>query len=127
MIIGVGTDIVEIDRLKKSLQRGSGERFLQHVFSAAEQAAAPSGEGQKYAYYAGRWAAKESLSKALGTGICSRCALREIEVLRGADGKPEVRLNGTAAVTASNLGVKHLHVSISHEQSYACAIVIAEG
>jgi len=127
MIIGVGTDIIEIDRLRKSLQRDSGEHFLQHVFSLAEQAAAPPGERQKYTYYAGRWAAKEALSKALGTGICSHCALREIEVLRGAEGKPEMRLSGAAAATAAGLAIKHLHVSISHEQAYACAIVIAEG
>ncbi len=126
MIIGAGTDIVEIARLQKSLQRASGERFLQHVFTAEEQAAAPENERQRYAYYAGRWAAKESLSKALGTGIGSRCALREIEVLRGECGKPVMTLFGAAAATASQLGIRRLHVSISHEQAYACAVVLAE-
>jgi holo-[acyl-carrier protein] synthase len=126
MIIGVGMDIVEIARLQKSLQRDSGGHFLEHVFTAAEQAAAPENERQKYAYYAGRWAAKESLSKALGTGIGSRCALREIEILHGEDGKPEIALSGAALETAAQLGVRSLHVSISHEQAYACAIVIAE-
>ncbi len=126
MIIGVGTDIVEIARLQKSMQRASGEHFLQHVFTVAEQAAAPENERQRQAYFAGRWAAKESLSKALGTGIGSRCALREIEILRGAGGKPEMTLSGAAAETAVQLGIRHLHVSISHEQAYACAVVIAE-
>lgn len=126
MIIGVGTDIVEIARLQKSLERPSGERFLEHVFTQSEQADAPESERQKYAYFAGRWAAKESLSKALGTGIGSHCALREIEVLRNSNGKPEITLCGAAAETAAGLGIRRLHVSISHEQAYACAIVIAE-
>jgi len=126
MIIGVGTDIVEIARLQKSLQRASGERFLEHVFTVSEQASAPGNERQKYAYYAGRWAAKESLSKALGTGIGSRCLLCEIEILRGEGGKPDMTLSGAAAETAAQLGIRHLHVSISHEQAYACAVVIAE-
>ena len=126
MIIGVGTDIVEIARLQKSLQRASGDLFLQHVFTAAEQAGAPESERQKFAYYAGRWAAKESLSKALGTGLGSRCLLREIEVLRTDNGKPVMTLFGAAAQTAADLGIRRLHVSISHEHAYACAIVIAE-
>jgi len=126
MIIGLGTDIVEIARLEKSLQRSSGERFLAHVFTPAEQAAAPASGRQMYAYYAGRWAAKESLAKALGTGICSRCALRDIEVFRGENGRPGLSLSGTAAETAAALGIRRLLVSISHEQAYACAVVIAE-
>ena len=127
MIIGIGIDIVEIERLEKSLKRSTGKQFLNHVYTEAEQAAAPQNERQKYAYFAGRWAAKEALSKAFGCGISSKCALRDIEILRGSAGEPQMELSGAAAQTAASLGVKKLHLSISHEREYACANVIAEG
>lgn len=126
MIVGVGTDIVEIARLRQSIER-SGSHFLNHVFTQAEQQGAPSGEANLYAYYAGRWAAKEALSKALGTGIGGDCALREIIVSNDAAGKPSLALDGSAAQTAEHLGIRRLHLSISHERSYACAVVVAEG
>lgn len=126
MIIGIGTDIVEIARLRQSIER-SGHHFLDHVFTPSEQAGAPPGETSLYAYYAGRWAAKEAMSKALGTGIGAECPLRDIAVSNDALGKPLLTLTGAASATAGRLGVRRLHLSLSHERSYACAVVIAEG
>lgn len=126
MIIGIGTDIVEIARLRQSIER-SGRHFLDHVFTPSEQAEAPPGETNLYAYYAGRWAAKEALSKALGTGIGADCPLRDITISNDALGKPWLTLAGAAAATADRLGIRRLHLSLSHERSYACAVVVAEG
>ncbi|NLZ59194.1 MAG: holo-ACP synthase [Lentisphaerae bacterium] len=125
MIIGLGIDIVEIARLRATLQR-SGQRFLDYVFTPAEQSAAPESERQRYAYFAARWAAKEALSKALGCGIGAKCAFKEIEVQNNELGKPDLALSGQAAATAAELGIKRLHLSLSHERDYACAVTIAE-
>ncbi|MFA6814745.1 MAG: holo-ACP synthase [Lentisphaeria bacterium] len=126
MIIGIGIDIVEIARLKASIER-SGKTFLDHVYTLREQQNAPQNARVRVAYYAGRWAAKEALAKALKTGITKDCALREINISNHEGGYPVVELTGHAAETAEKLGVKHWHISISHEQNYACAEVLAEG
>jgi len=126
MILGLGTDIIGIERFEKTLER-AGEVFLQHVFTIAEVKAAPTGSKQRCAYFAARWAAKEALSKALGTGIGQKCSWRDIEIRNNADGKPELFLIGTAADTAAAMGIECLHLSLSHEMLYACATVIAEG
>ncbi|NMA43038.1 MAG: holo-ACP synthase [Oligosphaeraceae bacterium] len=125
MIIGVGIDIVEIERLRATLQR-SGERFLDYVFTSQERSDAPESERQRYGYFAARWAAKESLSKALGCGIGAKCGFKDVEVCRDEVGKPSLELSGQAAATAAELGITKLHLSLSHERDYACAIVIAE-
>ncbi len=126
MILGLGTDIIEIERFEKTLER-VGEVFLQHVFTVAEVNGAPTGSKQRCAYFAARWAAKEALSKALGTGIGQKCYWRDIEIRNNADGKPDLFLSGVAAGTAAALGIERLHLSLSHEKYYACATVIAEG
>ena len=75
---------------------------------------------------AGRWAAKEAVAKALGTGIGTSCGWKDIRVVRGADGKPDIRMQGAGAVTAGRLGVGTIHISISHERGLACAAAVAE-
>ena len=124
MVIGVGTDIIDIDRMAQALAR-HGQRFVQHVFCHEEQAAAPEGVGAA-AYYAGRWAAKEAVAKALGTGIGTACAWRDVYIARSQTGAPVVELSGRAAQTATARGIANLHVSISHERRVACAVAIAE-
>ena len=77
-------------------------------------------------FIAGRWAAKEAFSKALGTGMCAECAFVEIEVLSDERGKPFIRLYAATAETAKRLGVSRIHVSISHERELATAFVVLE-
>ena len=125
-VIGLGTDLVELPRLASALER-SGQAFLTHTYSAAELAAMPPEGPARLAYLGGRWAAKEALAKALGTGIGADCALREITVLNDAAGAPVLTLDGKAKCTAEAKGVRRTLVSISHEKSYASATVILTG
>ena len=119
MILGIGTDIVEIQRVAASLQR-FGNTFRKRVFTPAEREEARL-RNEAAAFYAGRWAAK-----ALGCGIGEQCAFTEIEVLSGEHGAPQLTFHGRAAETAARLGAKRFHVSISHERAYAVAFVTLE-
>ena len=122
-IIGLGTDLVELARLAQSVER-SGEAFLRHTYSPAELAVLPPEGPVRIAFLGGRWAAKEALAKALGTGIGAACALREITVLNDDAGAPVLALEGNAKRTAEARGVRRILVSISHEKNYATATVI---
>ncbi|MBQ4480891.1 MAG: holo-ACP synthase [Victivallales bacterium] len=122
-VIGLGTDLVELDRLAQSVAR-SGEAFLRHTYSEAELAALPPEGPVRIAFLGGRWAAKEAVAKALGTGIGASCALREITVLNDCAGVPVLTLDGNAKRTAEEKGVRRILVSISHEKHYATATVI---
>jgi len=126
MIIGIGNDLIEIARIAKVIDR-HGANFLAHVFTAAEQAAAPVLSSSANAiYYAGRWAAKEAIAKALGTGIGENCRWHDLQIERLPGGKPRATLHGAAARTAAQLGVTSIHISISHERSIASAVAILE-
>ncbi|MBP5641351.1 MAG: holo-ACP synthase [Victivallales bacterium] len=125
MIIATGIDIIEIKRLASSVQQ-YGEHFLNRVYTKEEQMAAPTSEHVRICYYAGRWAVKEAVSKALGTGIGPSCAMTDIVVLNDAAGRPHLELRGHAAETANRLGIHKIHISISHEREYAVAHAIAE-
>lgn len=130
MIIGIGTDIVEVARIAQSISK-FGDKFLQRTFSQDEQKAA-----QKLSdatnYYAKRYAAKEAFSKALGTGIGSSAALAEISTMNDKLGAPYLTLSGVAAETVVKLAVKNggsqikIHISLSDEKQYAQAFVILE-
>ena len=124
MILGIGTDIVEIQRVAASLQR-FGNTFRKRVFTPAEREEARL-RNEAAGFYAGRWAAKEAAAKALGCGIGEQCAFTEIEVLSGEHGAPQLTFHGRAAETAARLGAKRFHVSISHERAYAVAFVTLE-
>ncbi len=126
MIVGIGIDIVEVARLKSSMER-HGEFFLKRVFTGKELAAAPTTDSPaRAAYFAGRWAAKEAVSKVFRTGIGAQCGLTDMAILPREDGSPTVELSGAAAQTAKRLGIKSLQVSISHEKTYAVAMAIGE-
>lgn len=125
MIVGTGIDIVECDRLQKSLDK-FGQSFVDYFCTAAEQAAAPSNLNARLVYYASRWAAKEACAKALGTGFGAECGWKDIEVVKLPSGQPAIVLNGNAKETANKLGINRFHLSISHERHYATAVVIAE-
>ena len=124
MIAGLGIDLVETARIESVIER-HGHRFLDHVFTAEEQAAAP-GPRAAAIYYAGRWAAKEAVAKALGTGIGTTCAWHDIVVRRGPAGEPLVVLVGRGALTAAGLGVADIRISITHSGGMAAAIAVAE-
>jgi len=122
MILGTGIDIVEIDRITKAAGK---ERFMEKIFSDAEMAIF---EACRYRMetVAGRFAAKEAVLKALGYGL-GDMPMRCIEVLRAPSGQPVIELTGEAQKKAGEMGVKRLHISISHSARYAVAQAIAEG
>ncbi|HYG73688.1 MAG TPA: holo-ACP synthase [Planctomycetota bacterium] len=124
MIIGIGIDLVEIERIKAIYQR-HGPRFLNRILTPAEQSYVlqhkdPSGR------LSGRWAAKEAGLKALGTGLAEGILWREVEVLPDERGKPTLTLHGKAAARAAELGGNRLHVTITHCDTLAMAQVILE-
>lgn len=125
MIIGLGTDIIETARIEKLVER-RGDTALERVFTTAELEKSKT-KGKAIAQFrAGRWAVKEAMAKALGCGMGEKCSWQEIEVMNLDTGAPTVTLSGTTKTTADNLGVKQIHVSISHEQHYASAVVVLE-
>ena len=117
-------DIVDIARIRALLDR-YGERFLRRVYTAAETAYAMSG-AKKAERLAGRFAVKEALMKALGTGKSNGILWRDVETLRGRSGKPEVRLHGQAVKWAKWRSGGVVHVSITHDGGKAVAFVIIE-
>ena len=125
MIIGIGTDIVEVPRIAAKLAKGDGFRnlvFTPFEISYCEQQAVPAES------YAARFAAKEAVLKALGTGWGNGgINFDEIEVRNDAAGKPEIFLIGKGADRYTLLGIKTIWVSLSHEKSAAVAMVILEG
>ena len=120
MIIGIGTDIVEIERVAAVLSR-HGEHFSERVFTANEAAQAHD----RISYFAGRWAAKEAAAKALGCGIGEMCALTDIEIIDDDAGAPRLFCNAPATKRFAGKALRW-HVSISHEKAYAVATVIIE-
>jgi holo-[acyl-carrier protein] synthase len=116
----VGVDIVEIDRIDNALQR-FGQRFLRHIYTEPEQVLCR----QRPHVLAVRFAGKEAVMKALGTGI-KGIGWREIEILAKPSGEPVVNLYGKAKVKAMSLGVDCFAISLSHSREYAVATVIGE-
>jgi len=126
MIVGIGTDIVQLARLEAAVGR-HGERFLQRYLTTAERQAGTARGRGALPYYAGRWAAKEAAAKALGCGIGGDCGFHDLRVDNAPAGGPELHLHGAAADTAAARGVRRVHLSISHEADYAIAFVVLEG
>jgi holo-[acyl-carrier protein] synthase len=120
-MLSVGVDIIEIERVGRALERW-GERFLRYVYTADEVAFCRG----RVAELAARFAAKEAISKALGTGLLG-VHWREMEILPDSLGKPLVRLHGRAAGRAEHLGLAHFAISLSHSRDYAVASVVAVG
>ena len=124
MIFGIGTDIADCVRVG-SIYAKHGHHFVKNILTPAELERMAELKDPKD-YIAGRWAAKEAFSKALGTGMCAECAFVEIEVLSDERGKPFVKLYAATAETAKRLGITRIHVSISHERELATAFVVLE-
>ena len=124
MIAGIGVDIVDIARIQALLDR-YGERFLRRVYTEAETAYAMSG-ANKAERLAGRFAVKEAVMKALGTGKSLGILWRDIETVRGRLGKPVVHLHGQAVKWAKLRDGGAVHVTIAHDGGKAVAFVILE-
>ncbi|MET9484927.1 holo-ACP synthase [Streptomyces sp. NBC_01317] len=122
MIIGVGIDVAEIDRFGESLLRTP--QMVERLFSERELLL-PSGERRGTASLAARFAAKEAVAKALGAPGGLRWLDAEVYVEES--GQPRLRVLGTVAARAAELGVRNWHVSLSHDAGVASAVVIAEG
>jgi holo-[acyl-carrier protein] synthase len=125
MIIGVGVDIVSVERIER-LHRRYGERFSTRILAPGEQARLATGVPVA-PFLAKRFAAKEALSKALGTGFSDGVRFADIEVFNDPRGRPGIRLTGAADQRARELGVAAIHVSLADERQYAVAQVVLVG
>ena len=124
MIVGTGIDLVEIGRIQHSMDR-YGSRFLDRVYTAAEQAYCLR-KRKAAESFAARFAAKEAGAKALGTGISFGVNWLEIEVVRAPGGRPTLRFHGRAAQIAAAMGVARSALSITHTAALAMASVVLE-
>lgn len=122
MIVGIGCDIIEIERIARAIK---SESFIRRVFTAEEAAYCQRRGQQAPASFAARFAAKEAVLKALGTGL-REGSLQEIAVDNDGLGKPLVQLSGHFAMLAKQLGVKNIQISLSHSKDFAVAYVIME-
>ena len=123
MTIGIGTDIIEVERIKKACE---SQRFLERVYTEKERYYAKSRIVQEAASLAARFAAKEAFLKALGTGL-REGRLQDIEVENDALGAPRLRVQGRWLELLEEKGVKKIHVSLSHTKEYATAFCLLEG
>ena len=127
MIVSVGVDMVEVERIKKALEdQRIGRRFRDRVFTEGEIRYCERKTRGKYESYAGRFAAKEAVMKALGRGWGSRVRWVDIEVTRARSGKPDIALHERTAELAAELGIRRWALSISHTAQHGLAYVIAQ-
>jgi holo-[acyl-carrier protein] synthase len=124
MIFGIGTDLVEVSRVEKILQKW-GEKFLKKVFSQNEieyckKKAFPA------IHFAARFAAKESFLKSLGIGLGMGVKLQDIEVINNEKGSPTLKVHESIKARLDILGIHAIHISITHTQGHAQAVVILE-
>lgn len=127
MILGIGTDTIDIRRIERSLAR-FGDRFTQRVFTETERARAERRPDQRAATYAKRFAAKEACSKALGTGLKKGVFWRDMGVANLPSGQPTLRLTGGAAARLAFLTppgfTPHIHLSLTDDYPLAVSFVI---
>jgi holo-[acyl-carrier protein] synthase len=126
-IVGIGVDIIEVERVERALTHPvTSARFRQRVFSESEIAYCESRGRPRYQSYAARFAAKEAVMKAMGTGWNRNVAWSEIEVVRERGHAPTITLHGKTAQFARRCGIARFDLSISHTAALATAYVIAE-
>ncbi len=124
-ILGIGTDIIECPRIGKMIER-HGEHFLRKVYTEREIRYC---QARKHAieHFAGRWAAKEAILKAMGTGRARGVAWTHIEVRNTREGQPKVMVSGEARTVTRERGINEILISISHCRTYATAYAMAVG
>ena len=123
MIVGLGLDVVELDRIERVLSR-FGDRFLRRVLTENERARVP--KKSSAAFIAARFAAKEAAAKALGTGFRQGVGFHTLEVRKFPSGKPEMVFFGPARALCEKMGVTSVHLSMTHGRDVASAVVILE-
>ncbi|HEY6390969.1 MAG TPA: holo-ACP synthase [Bryobacteraceae bacterium] len=124
MIVGIGIDLAEVDRIRAAIER-YGRRFIERIYTEKEIAYVER-KANKYERYAGRFAAKEAGMKAVGTGWKRGVRWRDFEVTNLPSGRPTLQLYGEAAKFAEQLGVRNIALSITHTKAEGMAIVILE-
>jgi holo-[acyl-carrier protein] synthase len=124
MILGIGTDLAEVERISKSVER-FGERFLTRIYTAHERAYAMR-KANWAERLAARFAAKEAGMKAIGTGLSRGVSWQNFEVANEPSGRPTLRLSGVALNVANTMGVKRVSLSLTHTKETAMAVVILE-
>ncbi len=122
-IVAHGIDLVDCPRIEEMVKR-HGERFMQRIFTTAEQAYAGANKNE-IEKLAGRFAAKEAILKLVGTGWRGKIAWTDIEIINNSSGQPEVTLGGEVEKIAGRLGIKHISVSITHTANFAIASAVA--
>ena len=122
-IVAHGIDLVDFPRIEEMAKR-HGERFLNRVFTATEQAYAEANKNG-LEKLAGRFAAKEAILKLMGTGWRGKIAWTDIEIVNNPAGRPEVTLHGEVEKLAEELGIEHISVSITHTANFAIASAVA--
>jgi len=122
-IFGIGIDVVEVERIASAIER-HGEPFLAKLFTANERAYCET-QKKSALHYAARFAAKEAVSKALGTGIGGQAGWLDLEVTRDSAGAPKLVLLGSAAEFANQNGITDIQISLTHARDYAAANAIA--
>ena len=125
MILGVGIDIIEVARIASSYEK-FGERFVSRILHADEIAYCLSHKNPA-PFIAARFAAKEAISKAFGTGISAELGWQDMEIFKKESGEPFVVLHGKGRELLAARGAKIMHVSLSHTEHYAAATAILEG
>jgi holo-[acyl-carrier protein] synthase len=124
-IIGIGTDIIECLRIAQMIER-HGELFISRVYTPHEIQYCQSRK-QATQHFAGRWAAKEAVLKALGTGWRKGISWRDVEIRNEPGGRPTIALRGGARDVVEQLGISEMLISISHCRSHATAYALAHG
>jgi len=122
-IVAHGIDLVDCPRIEAMIER-HGERFIERIFTAAEQAYAGANKNE-IEKLAGRFAAKEAILKLVGTGWRGKIAWTDIEIINNSSGQPEVTLDGEVKKIAETLGIKHISISITHTANFAIASAVA--
>lgn len=126
MIKGIGTDIAEITRVRRIMADHIGERFLRRILTGGERDLLAARQQRAAEFVAGRFAAKEALSKAIGCGIGDKLGFQDIEILPDQRGKPEVRLADRSRQALGLGDGDILHITISHSEQYAVAFALWE-
>ncbi len=124
MVVGLGSDLIEIARIQASIDR-FGDRFLNRVFTAGEIAYCQLKKNAAESF-AARFAAKEAGAKALGTGISHGISWPEIEVRREPSGRPTIHWSGRALERVTALGIRRTSVTLTHSRDIALAVVLVE-